>query len=120
MSYSPYKGKVQGLGSMQIIGKGTVHYYVNDDNGNKVQILISNVYHIPSLPVRLISPQQLAKQSGDPLAGDYTTKKDLIYHGISIAQQSNAIKQTTCQCFTKNLEDQQQHQCLLNIKIHFQ
>eukprot|EP00957_Ditylum_brightwellii_P125532 9568628-Ditylum_brightwellii.AAC.1 len=78
ISYSPYKGKVQGIGSMHIIGKGTVHYYVNDDNGNKVQILISNAYHIPSLPARLISLQQLAQQSRDPLAGAYTTKKDLI------------------------------------------
>eukprot|EP00957_Ditylum_brightwellii_P190094 14471771-Ditylum_brightwellii.AAC.1 len=63
---------------MQIIGKGTVHYYVNDDHGNKVQILISNAYHIPSLPVRLTSPQQLAQQPRDPLTGAYATKKDLI------------------------------------------
>jgi hypothetical protein len=78
ISYTPYKGKVQGLGAMRIIGKGTVRYHVLDDNGNKIQILISNAYHIPTLPIRLISPQQLAQQSRDPLAGAFATKKDLI------------------------------------------
>eukprot|EP00957_Ditylum_brightwellii_P120056 9161241-Ditylum_brightwellii.AAC.1 len=74
ISYTPFKGKVQGLGHMKIVGKGTVRHTITDDNGAHVQILISNTYHIPYLPFRPMSPQQVAQQSRDPLAGGYTTK----------------------------------------------
>eukprot|EP00957_Ditylum_brightwellii_P019588 1477615-Ditylum_brightwellii.AAC.1 len=33
ISYIPFKGKVQGLGHMKIVGKITVRYTITDDNG---------------------------------------------------------------------------------------
>eukprot|EP00957_Ditylum_brightwellii_P092821 7067366-Ditylum_brightwellii.AAC.1 len=78
VSYTPFKGKVQGLDHMKIVGKGTVRYTIADDNGVHVQTLISNAHHIPNLPIKHISPQQVAQQSRDPLAGGYTTKPNYI------------------------------------------
>eukprot|EP00957_Ditylum_brightwellii_P176720 13460503-Ditylum_brightwellii.AAC.1 len=75
ISYAPFKGKVQGLDHMKIVGKGTVRYTITDDNSAHVQILVSNAYRSPNLPIRLLSPQQVAQQSRDPFAGGYTTKK---------------------------------------------
>ena len=78
ISYTKYKGKVQGLGEKQIIGKGTARYTITNDNGENVQLLVSNTYHIPDMPCRLLCPQQVAQQSRDPLAGGYATKQNFL------------------------------------------
>ena len=83
ISYTSLKRKIQRLGHMKIVGKGTVRYTITDDNGAHVQSLISNAYHVPYLPIRLMSPQQAAQQSRDPLAGGYTTKKICFSLGLS-------------------------------------
>ena len=41
-------------------------------------MLVSNTYHIPDIPVRLLCPQQVAQQSRDPLAGGCATKTDFL------------------------------------------
>ena len=63
------KGKVEGLGVHNIVGTGTVKYTVLDDNGDKVNLLIKNAIHVPTMDVRLISLQQIAQQSKDCKAG---------------------------------------------------
>ena len=40
-----------------------------DDNGDKVNLLIKKVIHVPTMDVRLISLQQIAQQSDDTSAG---------------------------------------------------
>ena len=59
---------------MIIEGKGTVSYNIIDDNETPTTIIINNVYHVPKMDIRLISPQQLAKQSRDPNAGLLVSK----------------------------------------------
>ena len=49
---------VDGLGTHDIIGKGTVEYTVIDDNDRKCDIVIYNTTCVPILDVRLISAQQ--------------------------------------------------------------
>eukprot|EP00957_Ditylum_brightwellii_P123679 9428927-Ditylum_brightwellii.AAC.1 len=56
ISYKPHNGKVQGLGEKHTIGKGTVRYTITNDNGEDVQLLVSNAYHIQDIPVRLLCP----------------------------------------------------------------
>ena len=93
ISYTSFKGKVQGLGHMKIVGKGTVRYTITDENGAHMQILISNAYHILHLPIRLISPQQVAQQSKDPPAGGYTTKTNYVlawdYHTKTVSYEKH-------------------------------
>ena len=40
-----------------------------DNNGDKVNLLIKDAIHVPTMDIRLISIQQIAQQSEDPLAG---------------------------------------------------
>jgi len=69
IDYKPMKGKVEGLGVHNIVGTGTIKYTVLDDNGDKVNLLIKNAIHVPTMDVRLISLQQIAQQSDDCKAG---------------------------------------------------
>ena len=61
-TYHRTEGKVKGLGTMKIVGTGTVKYTVRNINGQPVTLVIDNVYHVPGLPIRLLSPQQLIRQ----------------------------------------------------------
>ena len=69
INYKPMNGKVEGLGVHNIVGTGTIKYTVLDDNGDKVNLLVKNAIHVPTMDVRLISLQQIAQQSDDPSAG---------------------------------------------------
>eukprot|EP00957_Ditylum_brightwellii_P205882 15345845-Ditylum_brightwellii.AAC.1 len=51
---------VQGLGEKKDIGKETARYTITNENGDNVQLLVSNSYHIPDILVRLLCPQQVA------------------------------------------------------------
>jgi len=53
---------VRGIAKeLNAIGKGRVRWYVLNDKGEKVAIEME-AYLLPSLPIRLLSPQQLARQ----------------------------------------------------------
>ena len=73
ITYKPTTGQVEGLGVHKIVGTGTVKYTVMDDNGKKVNLLICDSIHVPTLDVRLISVQQLAQQNANPDAGGHVT-----------------------------------------------
>ena len=58
---------ISGIASgLEIKGTGTVEYRLRDDSGNVVVVRIENVLYVPQCPVRLICPQQVADQTGDP------------------------------------------------------
>ena len=63
ISFTPLKSKVQGLGTLNIHGVGTVQYPIINDKGHKVMLTIKNAYYVPAIQTRLISPQQICKQS---------------------------------------------------------
>ena len=69
INYKSYQVQVQGLGKLEIKGKGTVKYNITDNNGEMVSLIIANVYHVPKMHIRLISPQQVSKQSRDNKEG---------------------------------------------------
>ena len=62
ISFRKYTGQVKGLGSMKIKGIGTVKYTIIDDYGQEQTLTIRDVYFVPGLSSRLISPQQVAQQ----------------------------------------------------------
>eukprot|EP00957_Ditylum_brightwellii_P152090 11580123-Ditylum_brightwellii.AAC.1 len=61
ISYTLCQGKFQVIGEKQIIGKGTAYNTITNDDGEDVQLLVSNTYHIPNTPARLLCPQQVAQ-----------------------------------------------------------
>ena len=61
------------MGVHNIVGTGTVTYTVIDDHGKKVNLVIRDSIHVPTLDIRLVSVQQLAQQNVNPDAGGYVT-----------------------------------------------
>ena len=57
ITYKPSTGKLHVLGVHNIEGTSTVKYTVIDDNEDKVNVLIRDSIHVPTLDVRLISIQ---------------------------------------------------------------
>ena len=71
ITYSKDSGEVEGLGTHDIVGTGTVQYKVLDDDGIIKNIVLHDAIHVPTLKIRLISIQQLAQQNQDPHAGGH-------------------------------------------------
>ena len=63
ISFKPITGQVHGLGSMKIRGIGTLKYNILDDMGNSRIIMVRDSYYVPTMPSRLISPQQFINQT---------------------------------------------------------
>ena len=57
ITYKPSTGKLHVLGVHDIEGTSTVKYTVIDDNEDKVNVLIRDSIHVPTLDVHLISIQ---------------------------------------------------------------
>ena len=77
ITYTDTTGEVEGLGTHNIVGTGSVKYKILDDNGNIKSLIIHDAIHVPTLKIRLISIQQVAQQSTDPLAGGHVLAQHL-------------------------------------------
>ena len=62
VSFSPLSSTVRGLGRLEIKGIGTVKYKIVTNKGILTTLSIDNVYYVPELQTRLLSPQQLCSQ----------------------------------------------------------
>ena len=60
------KAVVHGIGNKDIRFIGTVRWKLQDDRGRVHTLTIPNVYYVPTLPWRLLSPQTLAQVLNDP------------------------------------------------------
>ena len=57
---------VQGIGGrLKVIGKGTIAWKINDDEGIVHEIIIPNTLYVKNLPYRLLSPQHWGQVSDD-------------------------------------------------------
>lgn len=74
ISFTPLSDKVKGLATLQIAGVGTVQYKVKNDQGDIVNLIIENCYYVPEMDKRLLSPQQLTKQSTVKCAQSFDDK----------------------------------------------
>ena len=67
------KGKLKGVsGSMPVLCKGTVRWYIEDDQGTVHKLLLPNTLYVPNAPERLLSPQhwaQARRKQGDVANG---------------------------------------------------
>ena len=65
-SYKPLitEKKIIGIGGQApgAIGIGTVEYRIRDDNNVEHTWTLRDVFHVPTSPARLLSPQQFAQQ----------------------------------------------------------
>lgn len=63
---------VRGLGGLvNAIGKGTVRYTIEDDEGNPYVFEIEDTWHVPTAPIRLVNPFDWSSQrnkNGDDIA----------------------------------------------------
>ena len=58
--------KVKGIkGWLDIKGKGTVHWQIEDDEGRKHMLVINDVLYVPDVPTCLLSPQHWMQQAKD-------------------------------------------------------
>lgn len=71
-------GMVHGIGQATIKLKGTVKWTIQDDIGRRHDFVIPDVYYQPSLPWRLLCPQQLAQIRKDIEGTGCTTLGDRI------------------------------------------
>ena len=60
------EGKVQGINDgLEIKGKGTFKFKIEDDNGQTHEIKVPNSLYLPGLERCLLSPQHWAQEAGD-------------------------------------------------------
>jgi hypothetical protein len=58
---------ISGIGSgLNIEGCGTILWTITDDEGKKINLYISNALYVPNIPICLLCPQQVAKQTNNP------------------------------------------------------
>ena len=72
-SYVPLEGAtINGIASrLTVAGYGTVCWIFQDDNQQPINVFINKALHIPGVPTRLLSSQQLVKQTGGLNDGFY-------------------------------------------------
>jgi hypothetical protein len=59
-----------GIGSgLNVEGCGTILWTITDDEGNKIKLYISDSFFVPNIPICLLCPQQVAKQTNNPSDG---------------------------------------------------
>lgn len=57
LSYTPHETTIDGMGKRKIIGKVTARWPIITDCGKRIYITIYNCYHLPGVPIKLLSPQ---------------------------------------------------------------
>ena len=69
---------------LNVEGCGSVSLIFEDDKKENIEIIIERVLHIPGLPIRLICPQQVAKQTGHVGDGLHAEKDEahLVFGGF--------------------------------------
>jgi len=61
---------ISGIGSgLNVAGRGTILWNINDDAGNRIKLYISDALYVPTIPICLLCPQQVAKQTKHPNDG---------------------------------------------------
>ena len=83
---------INGIASgLNVEGYGSVSWVFKDDKNENIELIIEKVLHIPGLPIRLICPQQVAKQTGhigDGLHAEMDSAQ-LIFGGFKFTTQYN-------------------------------
>ena len=79
-SYVPLTGAtINGIASrLNVVGYGTICWVITDDNGDPIHVEIDRVLHIPDVPTRLLSPQQLVKQTNGTRNGFHVGAKNAV------------------------------------------
>jgi hypothetical protein len=71
--------KINGIGAgLPIEGIGILKRPLRDDQDNKIDLFIKDSLYVPSAPMGLLCPQQLAQQTGLPHDGFHSTAQ----HGV--------------------------------------
>ena len=77
---------------LKVAGRGSVSWIFHDDKSENIELIIEQVLHIPGLPIWVILPQQVAKQTvhiGDGLNAE-KDKAHLFFGGFKLTAKYNA------------------------------
>ena len=74
-TYEETTEPVHGLGAGTAIGKGTVRFHIDDDNGKRHAFDVEETMHVPELPERLFCPQHWSQVM-------FKTRPDLADSGV--------------------------------------
>ena len=77
---------------IKVTGCGPVSWIFQDDKKENIEIIIEQVLHIPGLPIRLIFPQQVTKQTGHIYYELHTEKDEahLVLGGFKFSTKYNS------------------------------
>jgi hypothetical protein len=68
--------KINGIGTgLPIEGIGILKWPICDDQNNEIDLFIKDALYVPSAPMGLLCPQQIAQQTGFPLDGFTSSTK---------------------------------------------
>jgi hypothetical protein len=77
--------KINGIGTgLPIEGIGILKWPIRDDHNSEIDLFIKDALYVPSAPMGLLCPQQIAQQTGLPLDGFISSAKCgiLTFHGF--------------------------------------
>jgi hypothetical protein len=61
---------ISGIGSgLNVEGRGTLRWTITDNDGNKIMLHVADALYVPNIPICLLCPQQVAKQTKNPQDG---------------------------------------------------
>ena len=60
--FEPYKGDLSGVGTVPITGTGTIHWQVQTDKGDMLDIIVKDALYAPKMKHRILSITQWGKQ----------------------------------------------------------
>ena len=77
---------------LKVVGCGFVLWIFQDDKRKSIELIIERVLHIPGLPIWIIIPQQVSKQTGHIGDGLHAEKDEahLILVGFKFTEKYNA------------------------------
>ena len=63
---------INGLGALQVKGKGTLRWSMLNDENEQVDLIIKDALYAPKLPIRLANPRQILNKQHDHKRTKYT------------------------------------------------
>lgn len=74
LAMEPIKNQsISGIRSgLQVEGRCTLCWTINNDDGNAIVLHVNNALYVPKVPLCLLCPQQVAKQTGKDSNGFLT------------------------------------------------
>jgi hypothetical protein len=93
--------QISGIGSgLNVEGIGILKWSMSGDMGNEIDLFIKDALYVPSAPMGLFCPQQIAQQTKTPNDGFHAIAEHAFFNFGGIAKQLTMRHAQDCQYFT--------------------